>query len=347
LHGACWKTVPTELREPKPDWHDVPAALRAKIEAIIGEPVVAGEKVFGGFGPMATFALTTASGARHFCKGSHPGNTKQGHAAVLREIENLRVFPELKRFGAAFRDVASQGDWHLMVLDHVPRVADVPPWTTSAVGQVMTAIAGFHRATPERAETILHDRWASDLIAKAQNWHTLRDKPDVRNGFVGLFEDREAASRWLDAHLAQFIALKERGPDIGGPQGWAHMDIRSDNLIFAEGRVLLVDWPVLSYGPQLLDIGFFLPSLAGEGGPSCAEGLRLYERATNIVFEPVDIAAAAAIIAGFFAARAGEPEEAALPRLRWIQKLQLFPSLDWLSDVLGVERPPLPKPFQA
>ena len=75
--------------------------------------------------------------------------------------------------------------------------------------------------------------------------------------------------------------------------------------------------------------------------------IELYERAAGITFTPDDVAVAATIVAGFFAARAGEPDIPVLPRLRWIQKLQLFPALDWLSDVLLIERPPLPKPFQA
>ena len=337
--------MPTETREPKPQWHDVPGALRAKIGAICSAPIVSAETVWGGFGPTASFALTTANGARFFCKGTHPGNTREGHAAVLREVENLRAFPELTRFGAPLHGLAEGDGWHLMVLEHVPRVMGVPPWTLEATTQVMRRIADFHHATPERAEAVLHDHRASNLIAKAQNWHTLRDKSDALEGFIALFADEAAAARWLDAHLDRLVALKDHGPAIGGPRGWAHMDIRSDNLIFADGHVLLIDWPVLSYGPQLLDIAFFLPSLAGQGGPSCAEGLKLYEETAGVTFAPDDIAAAAAVVSGFFAARAGLPEIAALPRLRWIQKLQLFPALDWLSDTLGMAR--LPPPFQA
>lgn len=334
-------------REPKPDWRDVPATLREKIGALIGEPVVGGETAWGGFGPTASFTLTTASGAKVFCKGTHPGNTREGHAAVLREAENFKAFPELTRFGAGLRALAEGEGWHLMVLEHVPRATSVPPWTDDAVAQAMALVADFHRATPERAEAILRDRWASDLLAKAQNWHTLRDDAEVREGFAALFEDSAAATRWLDAHLDRFVALKNRGPEVGGPRGWAHMDIRSDNLIFAGDRVLLVDWPVLSYGPQLLDIAFFLPGLEGQGGPCCADGLRLYEELAGCHFAAEDIAVAASVVAGFFAARAGLPEAPALPRLRWVQKLQLFPALDLLSDVLGIGRPPLPKPFPA
>lgn len=340
--------MPTETREPKPDWHAVPGALRTTIDAICGEPIVSAETVWGGFGPTASFALTTASGARFFCKGTHPGNTKEGHAAVLREVENLRTFPELRRFGADLRGLAGGDGWHLMVLEHVPRVTSVPPWTLDATERVVALVADFHRSTPTRAEAILHDRWSSDLIAKAQNWHTLLEKADVREGFLALFADGAAAARWLDdTELEQLVRLKNKSAGIGGPRGWTHMDIRSDNLILADGRVALIDWPVLSFGPQLLDIAFFVPSLEGQGGLCCADGLRLYEERAGHYFEAEDIAIAASIVAGFFAARAGQPEIAALPRLRWIQKLQLFPALDFLSDMLGVDRPPLPKPFPA
>jgi len=332
-------------REPKPDWRDVPATLRTKIAAIIGEPVVAGETVWGGFGPTAAFALTTASGARHFCKGTHPGNTKEGHAAVIRESQNLEHFPELGRFGPAYRGHVDGDGWHLVVLAFAPRAADVPPWTPQRARQAIGHIAGFHAATPVRAADVLRDRSASDLLAQAQNWHSLREA-DARARFSALFADPAAAAAWLDAHLGRFAALKEHASALGGPTGWMHMDIRSDNLIFADDGALLVDWPVLSYGPQLLDIAFFLPSLEGEGGPACGEGLRAYEQAAGAAFAPDDVAAAAAIVAGFFAARAGEPEIPGLPRLRWVQKMQLFPALAWLSDCLGIAPPPVPRPYQ-
>jgi hypothetical protein len=332
-------------REPKPDWLEVPETLRAKIAAIIGEPVVAGETVWGGFGPTAAFALTTSSGARHFCKGTHPGNTKEGHAAVLGECENLAAFPELARFGATYRGHADDGDWHLMVLEFAPRAVEVPPWTAIAVDRTMRLVADFHHASPQRAESILHDRWASDLIAKAQNWQTLRKQP-VRDGFAALFEDRIAAELWLDTHIEQLIALREKSRHLAGPLGWTHMDIRSDNLVFTTGdRLLLVDWPVLSFGPQLLDVAFFLPSLEGQGGPTCAAGLHLYEGAAKVRFADDDIASAAAVVAGFFASRAGQPEIPGLPRLRWVQKMQLFPALGWLSDCLAIAPPPLPRPY--
>lgn len=334
-------------REPKPSWHEVPAALRDDISAIVGEPIVSAEVAWGGFGPTASFKLTTAAGRTFFCKGTHPGNTPEGHKAVLRECANLRTFHELARFGPSLLGLANLGDWHMAVLEFVPRAFEVPPWTREASDRAIARIAEFHASTPERAEASLVDMQFTDLLSQSLNWYSLRDTANGRQ-FASLFVDEAAAAAWLAAHLDRFTALADRSRTCGGPRGWMHADIRSDNLIFAaEGRLLLVDWPVLSFGPQILDIALFLPSLEGEGGPNCADGLRLYEDAAAARFDGADIAAAAAAIAGFFAARAGQPEIEALPRLRWVQKLQLFPALRWLAQCLDIAPPPLPRDFTA
>jgi len=52
-----------------------------------------------------------------------------------------------------------------------------------------------------------------------------------------------------------------------------------------------------------------------------------------------------ATVAGFFAARAGQPNIPGLPRQRWVQKVQLFPSLAWLSVLVKIVPAPAPKPF--
>jgi hypothetical protein len=185
-----------------------------------------------------------------------------------------------------------------------------------------------------------------NLFRVTEGWVSLARLPKQQDQFAELFVDAEAAHEWLSANVAPLAGMEARAEAIGGPRSWLHLDIRSDNLVFAsDGTVKLVDWPLLAYGPSLIDIAFFLLSLAGERGPSCAEGLRLYERAAGTAFEPEDVAIAAVTVAGFFAARAGAPEIPALPRLRWVQKLQLFPALDWVCQVLGLNPLPVPRPF--
>jgi hypothetical protein len=333
------------MREPKPAWDSVPPELRSAIEKIIGGAVTRAGIVWGGFGPSATFALTRADGTMFFCKGTHPGQTRQGHEALLHERRNYERFPELTAFSPRYLGGADRGDWHMAVLESVARTQDVPPWFDETTLRAIKFIADFHAASPERAVQDLDTiRDFSGPMYGGDGWKAVITPGSTQDGFVALFEQPDAARDWLARHGKGFASLTR---EVGGPASWLHLDIRSDNLLFAAERLYLVDWPLLAFGPALLDIAFFLPSLAGEGGPSCAEGLKLYERARGIAFAVDDIAAAAAMVAGFFAARAGEPPIPGLPRLRWIQKLQLFPALDWLSACLAIERPPLPRPFAA
>ncbi|MBS0469960.1 MAG: phosphotransferase [Proteobacteria bacterium] len=334
-------------REPKPAWAEVPASLRAQIEALIGGNVARAEIVWGGYGPSATFLLSRASGETYFCKGTHPGQTRQGHEALIRERQNYEAFPELGRFGPHYLGGADEGDWHVAVLESVARSIHVPPWRADAAQSAIALIVAFHDASPERAGTDLRpSEDVSGLLYGEAGWASLIEAGPMRDGFLALFEDTQAAGDWLDRHGAALASISEKGAGIGGPRSWVHLDIRSDNLIFAADRVHLVDWPMLSFGPALLDIAFFLPSLAGEGGPDCNDGLKLYEAVRGIQFEHDDVVTASTVVAGFFAARAGGPPIPGLPRLRWVQKLQLFPALNWLCNVMGIESPPLPRPFE-
>jgi hypothetical protein len=336
-------------RESKPSWNEVPSDAKAELDRIVGAPIREATIAWGGFGPSATFILDTGEGRKFFCKGTHPGHTDAGRAAFKVELSFYRTIPELAEFGPAFRGAVHEGEWRLLVLDYVERATEVPPWTDNAFRDAITMLARFHRATPARLREILpvaeHQRGIAGLYAADQGWRSLAAR-DQREQFVALFDDRAAADRWLDAHSAEFLALEANAARLTGPRSWVHHDVRSDNLLFrADGPPLLVDFPFLAIGPTLMDVAFFLPSVAGEGGPHPREGLQIYEEVSGIRFDTAEVCAVVATIAGFFAARAGQAEIPGLPRLRWVQKLQLFPSLTWLSEIVGIEPPPRWRPF--
>jgi len=332
------------IRESKPPWDEVPSEAKIELARIAGGPIVDATIAWGGYGPSATFILRTARGEKFFCKGTHPGYTHAGQAAYELELYYYQTIPELAEFGPAFRGAVHHGEWCLLVLDYVQRAIEVPPWTEAAFLDAITMLARFHRATPARVRDILpvaeHQTGIAALYAAENGWKSLT-APDQRTRFFALFEARAAASRWLDAHLAEFVAHEARASKLVGPRSWVHHDIRSDNLLLrGEGPPLLVDFPFLAIGPTVMDVAFFLPSVAGEGGPHPREGLRRYEQVSGMRFDSAEVCAVVAAIAGFFAARAGQDEIPGLPRLRWVQKLQLFPSLTWLSEILGIEPPP-------
>jgi len=313
-------------REAKPAWSEVPRELKHALERILGGTIADAAVAWGGYGPSATFILRTSDERKFFCKGTHPGFTDLGKTAFLNELSYYSSIPELAEFGPAFRGVAQHAEWHLLVLDYVERTIEVPPWTDETFRGAIKMLARFHSGMPASARRVLPiAEEQTDFMAlyKAEGgWKSIASE-DQRAEFLALFNDNAAAAR-----------------------SWVHHDVRSDNLLFREAdQPLLIDFPYLAYGPTLMDVAFFLPSVAGEGGALPADGLRRYEQMSYFRFEARDVAVTVATVAGFFAARAGQRDLPDLPRLRWVQKLQLFPSLTWLSELLKIQPPPAPKPF--
>lgn len=105
-----------------------------------------------------------------------------------------------------------------------------------------------------------------------------------------------------------------------------HLDVRSDNICLVERGAVLVDWNWAHVGNPDLDLAFWLPSLAAEGGPQPDEVL------------PAEGGFAAAV-AGFFGSRAGLPPPPTAPTVRAVQLAQLRVALPWAARALDL--PPL------
>jgi hypothetical protein len=133
---------------------------------------------------------------------------------------------------------------------------------------------------------------------------------------------RSALGSLID-HEAEGVRQRGNGTDL------LHLDVRSDNVCFVEGRPLLVDWNWASEGNGELDIAAWLPSLHSEGGPLPEEILP-------------DAPHWAAMMSGFFASRAGLPFIPDAPRVREVQLSQLKSALPWAQRALGL--PPLDGP---
>ena len=100
-----------------------------------------------------------------------------------------------------------------------------------------------------------------------------------------------------------------------------HCDVRSDNLCLRDGRAVLLDWNHARIGNPAFDVAFWLPSLVLEG-TAPPEGFGVDEFA--------------AVVAGFFASRAGLPPPEGAPRVRGFQRAQLEVALPWACRVLGL-----------
>jgi hypothetical protein len=107
-----------------------------------------------------------------------------------------------------------------------------------------------------------------------------------------------------------------------------HFDVRSDNVCFRPGGdAVLVDWNLTAVGNPQIDVVFWLPSLAAEGGP-----------APEVVLPDAQPGLVSAC-ASFFCARAGRPPIPTAPRVREVQLVQARTALPWAARVIGLPQP--------
>ena len=98
-------------------------------------------------------------------------------------------------------------------------------------------------------------------VAIADGWARVAEDPGplLSTGIV--------SSSWLDEALPTLLEVA--GPAVIAGDQLCHFDVRSDNMCFrADGSAVLVDWNLAEIGNARLDVAFWLPSLALEGGPA-------------------------------------------------------------------------------
>lgn len=144
-------------------------------------------------------------------------------------------------------------------------------------------------------------------------WNDVAADPE---GFLSL---QLVSRQWLEKSLPALLHA-ERACHTNGT-ALTHWDIRSDNICLTPHGVKLIDWPASCRSNAKLDFGFWLPSLAFEGGPLPEQMMP-------------DEPEVAAWICGFFAARAGLPEIPDAPLVRRVQRQQLSAAFPWMMRAL-------------
>lgn len=280
--------------------------LRDRIEAILGFQVEDWVLVQRGY--TATRRYVARSGSRSaFIKiGTSPVTADM----VNREIAVYRSLaaPFMPTFIGASVDPAEP----VLAIEDLSSAEWPPPWSSPKLSIVLEQISEMHRtASNLEVRTLLHD-------GRPAGWPTVARDP-VPFLSLGL-----VSKAWLEKSLPMLIDAEQRCQLTGS--SLTHLDLRSDNICIHEGQVKFVDWAEAGIGNAAVDKGFFLPSLAFEGGPCPDE---VMPGAPEV----------AALISGFFAARAGLPTIPDAPFVRRVQLEQLSTALPWAQRAIGL--PPL------
>jgi hypothetical protein len=185
-----------------------------------------------------------------------------------------------------------------------------PPWLAGQVSLVLETLEQVHATKPPPQLPAL-----AGLREVLDGWPTVAADPEP------FLSTGICSGEWLAAALPRLTQAASEC-DLHG-DALLHLDLRSDNLCIREGAVLLVDWNYACTGNPVIDVVAWAPSLRLEGGP-----------------DPWDLVpdsgGLAALIAGFFAARAGLPAPATAPAVRVFQRRQAEVALPWAARELGL-----------
>jgi hypothetical protein len=240
--------------------------------------------------------------------------------AGLEDVTSAFLRDEIKVYRAVRQPFmpavlgADDGDLPLLVLEDLSGCFDVPPWTDAKIAAVLDVIERL-RAILSPPELGSAERYRPDWCGR---WERIAKDPEP---FLSL---GLCSREWLEDALPVLSAAADAAPLVG--DALVHIDIRSDNLAFRDGRAKLVDWNWACAGHPQLDLACWLPSLHAEGGPP-PEGLM-----------PKGGGRFAALLAGVWGAVAGLPPPPTAPRVRAVQLAQLRVALPWAARELGLEQ---------
>lgn len=206
-----------------------------------------------------------------------------------------------------------RGGTTLLVLEDLTGANWPPPWSRERIAAVRKALEALHATPPPGGIPELEP-----LRESVTGWARIvaDSRPLLRTSLC--------SEEWLDQSLPALLHASQEATLEG--EGLLHLDVRSDNLCFAERGALLVDWNLAHMGNGAFDLAFWLPSLALEGGPEPWEAFP-------------DAGPLAAAVAGFFASRAGLPPPEGAPTVREFQHAQAEVALTWAAQELGITPP--------
>jgi thiamine kinase-like enzyme len=280
--------------------------LHQRIAKLLGTSPQGYRRVIGGYTPAARWICATEAHT-YFIKAATTPLTAEFLRREIRSYTLIRgdFMPEV----IAWEDHETQP---ILMLEDLSQHCWPPPWTDGHVKAVLDCIREMHRAAAPP------DSFAEAHGVGKLGWLEVARDPQP---FLAL---GIASVDWLERALPQLIQLEAQCPTEG--DALTHGDIRSDNLCIRDSRAILIDWNLACRSNPRLDLGFWLPSLASEGGP---EPEALLPDAPEV----------AARVAGFFACRAGLPDIPDAPRVRLVQRQQLQYALPWAARALDLPMP--------
>lgn len=281
-----------------------PDSFIERVASLLGERPRAWSAVVRGYTPAARWVVQLSNRFVFVKAGTTPltARSLRGEARIYES-----VYADFLPIVIAWEDDPEEP---LLVIEDLTHACWPPPWDSKRIDLAMDVISRVH-TTPVKGipayETVHEQRKPS--------WREVAADPSA---FLSL---GVCTADWLRSSLPAILDAESACDPRG--KALTHLDLRSDNMCFSADVMKIVDWSEACTSNPDLDLGFWLPSLAFEGGPA----------PESFLPNRPDIAA---WVSGFFASRAGLPIVPKAPLVRKVQREQLSAALPWLERALNL-----------
>jgi aminoglycoside phosphotransferase (APT) family kinase protein len=297
-------------------WRQLPKQVRDAVESAAGAPVRSETSQPGGFSPGLASVLHLADSRSVFVKAA--GRSRNPDSPKLHRTEG-QVLAALPAAAPAPRLLwrYDDGDWVALMTEVVDGVPPAQPWVRPELERFLAAAGAL----------------AADLTAAGMDVPLVQDShASVFTGWRHLAGDGDVGwlEPWARRRLKALAALEERWPAGAAGASLLHGDLRADNVLLTDERVVVVDWPHACVGAGWLDLLFAMPSIAMHGGGPPEALWRRYPPARGA--DPEAVTAVLAALTGYFLAQSRRPAPPNLPRVRAFQRAQGEAALAWLRS---------------
>ncbi|MFD7286496.1 aminoglycoside phosphotransferase family protein [Streptomyces sp. NPDC059863] len=309
------RPLPADTGSRRIPWESLPRPVKAGIENVLQGTVTAATSQRGGFSDGLAVRLELSDGRGAFAKAVDTVAATAVGAFHRREGAVSAALPPgvpVPRLLGSYDD----GEWVALVFEDIEGTLPAQPWRESELERVLDALTDLSgRLTPA-------PRLPMALPGpRLGGWERLVNHP---RALAKLTEIAPGTARELDKHLS----LEARLGEATAGDTLTHGDLYPFNVLLADDRVVVVDWPHAWIGPAYADLVMLLGSVALSGinpEPYAARHPLL----TGVDPEAVDVLISAQ--AGFLLAAACSMDSTGDPRLEGMMTGLGLASLRWLS----------------
>jgi hypothetical protein len=289
-------------------YEEVPARVRAWVERALGSVVVSGATQHGGFSPGVAARVVTASGRRAFVKAAGTSLNPKTPELFRNEITAMQGIGPLPQAPLLY-DVYDDGDWVVLLLEDIHGWLPPHPWEQRDADRVLDAVS-------ELTEALDPSPWPDAPVAAVRSQEFL-------SRWDSVIADGLEVPSWVSGREGELAELARVGlTALASGKALAHWDLRADNMLLTDDRVIFIDWAHAALAPAWADTVILQADMR--------ESVTLPD-----LPDDVGITGFLAAIAGGLWWGAAQSAPPGLPTIRAWQRRHALVHLDWVRERLG------------